>query len=438
MSVDEPAVLHVLPRRPLFGVEVQQVQEVIRYQEMTRVPLAPRWSRGLINLRGQIVTAIDLRRRLELPRRPAGALPMNVVVRTDDGAVSLLVDEIGDVVGSASTQFEPAPELSGACARADSRRVQDSEAVAAVLDIGTQRCIADIGRRGQAPEKPSQRTSRARRRPVRQRLVRVIETVTTPIVKELSMPDGRERRRTEVRGAHRARSSSDCRTSGRSRTARSPAHRQSPGGDRVQARRHDPHGERQLPEALGYTLDEIKGQHHSMFVRPGSARKRRVPRVLGQARPRRIQTGEYKRFGKGGKEIWIQASYNPILDVNGKPFKVVKYATDITAQKLQSADFEGQLAAIGKSQAVIEFNLDGTILTANDNFLQTLGYALDEIKGQHHSMFVDAGLRAEHRVPRSSGTKLDRGEYDAGRVQALRQGRQGNLDPGVATTRSST
>lgn len=93
-----------------FGVEVLKVQEVIRYQEMTRVPLAPPVVRGLINLRGQIVTAIDLRRRLRLRERPADQLPMNVVVRTDDGALSLLVDEIGDVLEIADDQMERPPE----------------------------------------------------------------------------------------------------------------------------------------------------------------------------------------------------------------------------------------------------------------------------------------------------------------------------------------
>ncbi|MBS1818601.1 MAG: purine-binding chemotaxis protein CheW [Acidobacteria bacterium] len=93
-----------------FGVEVLKVQELIRYQDMTRVPLAPGVIRGLINLRGQIVTAIDMRRRLDMHEPPADRLPMNVVVRTDDGAVSLLVDEIGDVVDVQQEQFEAAPE----------------------------------------------------------------------------------------------------------------------------------------------------------------------------------------------------------------------------------------------------------------------------------------------------------------------------------------
>jgi purine-binding chemotaxis protein CheW len=93
-----------------LGVEVLQVQEVIRYQEMTQVPLAPAMVQGLINLRGQIVTAIDLRRRFELPPLPEGQLPMNVVVRSEDGVVSLLVDEIGDVVDAQEDTYERPPE----------------------------------------------------------------------------------------------------------------------------------------------------------------------------------------------------------------------------------------------------------------------------------------------------------------------------------------
>jgi len=100
-----------------FGVEVLKVQEVIRYQEMTRVPIAPAMIEGLINLRGQIIMAIDLRRRLEMPMRAEGQLPMNVVVRTDDGAVSLLVDEIGDVVEIEEDTYERLPETISGVAR---------------------------------------------------------------------------------------------------------------------------------------------------------------------------------------------------------------------------------------------------------------------------------------------------------------------------------
>ena len=100
-----------------FGLDVLKVQEIIRYQEMTRVPLAPPVVRGLINLRGQIVTAIDLRRRLELSDRPADQVPLNIVVQTDDGAVSLLVDEIGDVLQVSENLFERPPETLKGTAR---------------------------------------------------------------------------------------------------------------------------------------------------------------------------------------------------------------------------------------------------------------------------------------------------------------------------------
>ncbi len=101
----------------LFGVEVETVQEVIRYQEMTRVPLAPGAVGGLINLRGQVITALDLRRRLGMPDRAEGVLPMNVVVRTEEGAVSLLVDQIGDVIETDPAHFEAPPDTVTLAAR---------------------------------------------------------------------------------------------------------------------------------------------------------------------------------------------------------------------------------------------------------------------------------------------------------------------------------
>ena len=130
---------------------------------------------------------------------------------------------------------------------------------------------------------------------------------------------------------------------------------------------------------------------------------------------------EYRRIGKGGKEVWIQASYNPILDLNGKPVKVVKYATDVTVQKLEAADVAGQLDAINKAQAVIEFNMDGTIITANQNFLSALGYTLDEVKGQHHSMFVEAAFKASAEY-KEFWAKLNRGEYEAKEYKRIGKG----------------
>jgi methyl-accepting chemotaxis protein len=173
--------------------------------------------------------------------------------------------------------------------------------------------------------------------------------------------------------------------------------------------------------ALGYTLEEIQGRHHSMFVDEAFARSVEYKEFWAKLNRGEYEATEYKRLGKGGKEVWIQASYNPILDRNGKPFKVVKYATDVTEQKLQSADFQGQIDAISKAQAVIEFNMDGTIIGANDNFLNTLGYTLAEVQGRHHSMFVDEAFRqsAEYK---EFWAKLNRGEYEAKEYKRLGKG----------------
>src|SRR3954467_1924973 len=127
-------------------------------------------------------------------------------------------------------------------------------------------------------------------------------------------------------------------------------------------------------DALGYTLEEIQGKHHSMFVTETEKRSEDYRNFWKALSRGTFQAAEYKRVGKGGREVWIQASYNPLLR-GGKPYKVVKFATDITAEKLQAIDAAGQIDAIGKSQAVIHFNPDGTIITANENFLATLGYA---------------------------------------------------------------
>ncbi|NPV23745.1 PAS domain S-box protein [Bradyrhizobium sp. 81013] len=172
---------------------------------------------------------------------------------------------------------------------------------------------------------------------------------------------------------------------------------------------------------LGYTLGEIKGQHHSMFV-DGAYRSSPEYRMFWDKLGRgEYDAGQYKRIGKGGKEVWIQASYNPITGPDGRPFKVVKYATDITEDVIRNSDFSGQIAAISKAQAVIEFTMDGKVLNANENFLNTLGYTLGEIKGQHHSMFVEGGYRSSNEY-RMFWDKLGRGEYDAGQYKRIGKG----------------
>jgi methyl-accepting chemotaxis protein len=164
--------------------------------------------------------------------------------------------------------------------------------------------------------------------------------------------------------------------------------------------------------AVGYTLEEIRGKHHSMFVDPDQRDSAEYRGFWDALRRGEYQAREFKRVAKGGRPLWIQASYNPLMNARGKPYKVVKFATDITDQKLRNADNEGQLKAIHKSQAVIEFNLDGTIITANDNFLKTLGYSLDEIRGRHHRLFVEPQER-ESTAYRAFWEALGRGEYQA-------------------------
>lgn len=174
-------------------------------------------------------------------------------------------------------------------------------------------------------------------------------------------------------------------------------------------------------EPMGYTLDEVQGQHHSIFVAPEIRSSVEYQEFWARLNRGEVITGEYQRIGKHGNHVWIQGSYNPINDENGRPWKVVKFATDVTDQKLRNANFEGQINAIRKSQAVIEFNMDGTIITANELFLNAMGYTLEEIQGRHHKMFVDpeTSTSAEYR---DFWAMLNRGEYTQAEYKRLGKG----------------
>jgi methyl-accepting chemotaxis protein len=174
-------------------------------------------------------------------------------------------------------------------------------------------------------------------------------------------------------------------------------------------------------KTLGYSLGEIQGKHHSMFVEPATRETAAYREFWAKLNLGEFQAAEYKRIGKGGKEVWIQASYNPMLDRNGKVYKVIKFATDITAKKLGSMEDAGMIAAIGRAQAVIAFNLDGTIITANENFLKTLGYSLGEIQGKHHSMFVEPATR-DSAAYREFWASLNRGEYESAEYKRIGKG----------------
>jgi methyl-accepting chemotaxis protein len=169
---------------------------------------------------------------------------------------------------------------------------------------------------------------------------------------------------------------------------------------------------------LGYTLAEVQGRPHRMFVPPQHAASDAYARFWRDLASGQFVTGEFHRLGKGGRDVWIQASYNPILGADGRPFKVVKYASEITASKLRNADFEGQLAAIGRTHAVIEFDLEGTIVSANEGFLQATGYALHEVQGRHHRMFVDSAYAAGDDYARF-WQRLRQGAHQAGEFRRI-------------------
>ena len=174
-------------------------------------------------------------------------------------------------------------------------------------------------------------------------------------------------------------------------------------------------------KTLGYRLDEIVGKHHRMFVEQSFANSNAYPQFWSELNGGNNQSGTFKRITKEGKEIWIQAVYAAVKDEMGRVFKVVKIATDVTAEKVRAVDCEGQLAAISKSQATIEFGMDGTIQTANENFLTTMGYSLDEVKGRHHGMFSEESYRhsAEYK---EFWAKLNRGEYQTGEYKRVGRG----------------
>jgi len=175
---------------------------------------------------------------------------------------------------------------------------------------------------------------------------------------------------------------------------------------------------------MGYAREEVVGRHHSMFMPPEEREDEVYRHFWERLRAGRFEAAEYRRIGKDGREVWIQANYNPILDARGHPAKVVKFATDITARKRADAELAGKITAIGRSQAVIEFALDGTVLTANDLFLSVMGYRLEEIQGRHHSLFVDPE-EAESDDYRAFWERLRRGEFQV--AEYRRRGKDGRV-----------
>jgi PAS domain S-box len=152
---------------------------------------------------------------------------------------------------------------------------------------------------------------------------------------------------------------------------------------------HVVHANSLFLQTMGYQLHEIVGHHHRQFVDPAEAGSTAYAEFWARLRDGQADSGMYRRLHKHGGEVWLQSSYNPIVDAFGRVTGVVKYATDVTDRRRSEADMGGRLQAIDRAQAVIEFALDGTILDANANFLAAMDYTLEEIQGRHHRMFVD-------------------------------------------------
>lgn len=174
--------------------------------------------------------------------------------------------------------------------------------------------------------------------------------------------------------------------------------------------------------ALGYDLDEIQGRHHKIFCDSQYVKSAEYKSFWDNLARGEENSGEFRRVTKTGESIWIKASYIPVRNESGKVTKVVKLAQDITAQKLSNHMYEDQIAAININQAVIEFNMDGTIITANENFLNAVGYSLSEIQGKHHRIFCDDEY-AKSNDYKFFWQKLNNGESDFG--EYCRYGKNG-------------
>ncbi|WP_036166990.1 PAS domain-containing methyl-accepting chemotaxis protein [Massilia sp. 9096] len=168
----------------------------------------------------------------------------------------------------------------------------------------------------------------------------------------------------------------------------------------------------------GYGADEIVGRHHAMFCERDFAASAEYKRFWEELSIGIADRAEYKRVGKDGKEFWINASYNPVVDAEGRVSKVIKFATDITEQKLRNAEHCGLVTAIGKAQAVVEFDMEGQLLSANRNFLELLDYELADVQGEHHRVFCEDEYAASAAY-RKFWQKLNRGEFDSGRYKRI-------------------
>lgn len=171
-------------------------------------------------------------------------------------------------------------------------------------------------------------------------------------------------------------------------------------------------------KTMGYENSPIEGMHHRIFCDKEYTESFAYREFWEKLKLGEFVSGEFSRISKNGDIVWISASYNPVFDANGKVFKIMKMATDVTSVKNESMENSGKIAALNRSRAVIEFDLEGNIITANDLFLKTLNYQLSEVEGKHHSMFCkhDYVNSAEYL---DFWAKLKKGEFDSGRYVRL-------------------
>ncbi|MBD8192703.1 PAS domain-containing methyl-accepting chemotaxis protein [Pseudomonas fluorescens] len=171
-------------------------------------------------------------------------------------------------------------------------------------------------------------------------------------------------------------------------------------------------------KAMGYRAEQVMGQPHRMFCTPAFARSAEYQQLWANLRNGQFQSGTFERQASNGESVWLEASYNPVRDEAGQVIKVVKFAMDVTPRLQAESEANAKLAAIGRAMAVIEFNLDGTIITANANFLQRMGYSLAQIQGKHHRLFCTQEL-ASSPAYSEFWQRLNQGELFSGEFERV-------------------
>ncbi|MBA4271698.1 methyl-accepting chemotaxis protein [Pseudomonas iridis] len=171
-------------------------------------------------------------------------------------------------------------------------------------------------------------------------------------------------------------------------------------------------------KTMGYRAEQAIGQPHRLFCTPEFGRSAQYSELWSRLKRGEFQSGTFERINSKGESVWLEASYNPIKDAAGHVVKVVKYAMDVTAKVQQESEANAKLEAIDRAMAVIEFNLDGSIITANQNFLTRMGYTLAELKGKHHRLFCTAEL-VNSSAYQDFWRRLNQGEFFQGQFERI-------------------